>query len=391
MSQPAGFCAGVVQIGDERLLAVFGQAGGVRIGDDVGFHLARRGRVDRDLIAVGGVLPGGVAGHAPTSIDPGLHRHGLGLAVHGHQRFDVLCGGGPDRQGRKAARPGHAQRPAVAVEVVECAPALHARRVDQFVVQAGAAERQLPAQGRRHLARVLGPQLDHRVLRQIRIFGLERRAELIAVVRAHQRQALAAGDARRGQLEVARGAVVQVEQRSVLQQRGLDGDGVAGQPEGLLLAEVADGPHAGIGPGGVDRGAAADDPGLVAGGGGQALVGAGVFVVAVVDDEVQFGPALQGGHVPVHAEVIFAGLRQRFGPLGGRFRAVPDVQAPAVVLAVGAVVVDAGVACRNGRVGAGGGSSGRGLGQCGRGHHRLGRVHVERPGLGVGHVACCPI
>ncbi len=111
--------------------------------------------------------------------------------------------------------------------------------------------------------------------------------------------------------------------------------------------QVAGQPHrVRVGWGEIDRFVARHDPRFAPFGQVQKPVGAGVFLVALMDDEAeQVGTRLQRD-VPVDAEIVGAGgLEARF-PGDALARIFPDVQRPAVVNAVRTPVVNTGRALR---------------------------------------------
>ncbi len=92
----------------------------------------------------------------------------------------------------------------------------------------------------------------------------------------------------------------------------------------------------------IDLRHAGDNPGFPARRQLEKLVGAGVFGVAVVDDEAQLVTIGAQRHFPKDAEIVAARWRQRLRPqrfLRGR---APYVQPPTIVGAVGTVVMDRG-------------------------------------------------
>ena len=100
-------------------------------------------------------------------------------------------------------------------------------------------------------------------------------------------------------------------------------------------------------------------------------------------DEAHLRRARLQRHVPVRPARVHARLGQRFGPLDRGGGVLPDVQAPPVVLPVGAHVAHAQHVLRDGLRRARRGCWGRCRGGGGLRDGRLAGVHGERPGLRV--------
>ena len=324
--------------------AVHRQAPAVRIGHPVRLDQAGGRNVDLDLVQVVHPLPGGLARRAPDAVPFG-HRHGAGRRrrrrVGEEEQAHAPRGGRPDMESRHAGRPGHAEFAVMVEEVIEHAGDLQAGGVLDPAVGAGHRHGQLPLEQLGSAGGIGRRETERRHPLQVGEVGQHVGRQAGGV--PGQRKRLAAGQAVDRRLESPLRGEMESE-GGVLGRPAGPGDQVAAHPVGPPLRQVAGGQPGHVGRGRIDRVPARDDPGfapLV--GNDQEHVRPGILHVTLVNEETDLAGARLQVDVPVEAEIVLAGRRQRRGPGDRIGRVFPGVQAEALVPAVGPVIVDAGL------------------------------------------------
>ncbi len=340
----------VGQVHDQAVDGIRGEGGGVGVGDEVADHLAGARGPDGHVVAVGLAGPGAFAAHRPDA--------GGVVAAHGDRAAvefegDLLGGGGPDGEGGAAVLEDGAEGGGGRVQVVEDAGELDAGGGEDRAVRGAGARDELAAQGLADpvaVARVDGVGAVRGEVRELLLLGGGELglAQPQPVGAAGQGAVLGLDGAVAGGEELHGGGCG----------GGVPGKGVAVDPDGLGLGEV----QGGGGAGGLREEVlllAAQHPHLVAGGlQVQGPVGGQVLLVALVEDVAEAGGAGRERDLVDRAVGVGAGGQERLGPVGGVRGSGPDVQAPAVVGAVGALVVQDGLGLVLRRVGGAVGAGG---------------------------------
>jgi hypothetical protein len=345
----------VVEIHEPAVLAVHVERHGVGVGDDVVHNRAAPAagcarRVDVDVEAVALAVPVGagaggrpdagrdVLGHGDRLDRVGAAASRAAVAGRDDLQGDVARGGRPDGHGHILAGVGGAQCAVVGVEVVQHARNLHAGGVGRELRRAG-------GHGKLHLQYVLEDRQEliadavRLVVCQMRPLGLLRRAETLRVVDQRDGVVVALD-----QVAVEHDAAVEriVEGGRVAGRLHIPGDGVAVDPVGALLVQVARG-HRPAQDGqdvGVLRVGALRLPDFTAPlGDVQRLIRAGILGVAAVEDVVDDRLVVDQRHFEDLAEG--AGARRLARGRPTRIRSIaPGVQTPEVDIVVAVVVAE---------------------------------------------------